>query len=423
MWYNPRTPPALPPRSPKRPDHTRLPSPPLLPPRPVSYLPYRPAGAEQWDSSPLQWTHGDQRRQSVPVSSDSGGLNASQSLRRKPVGSDALRPSLPPRPYTSSPPVKEPTRPRSYVSPDSMYRSYAPPTPPSPPVATERPPPAPYVRPESAFQGYVPLSPPTVKERPRSVSCVSPESAYASPVSYAPPSPPNEIPVRPVSRVPSPRWSMAPSPPAEAPATMIPRAPSPRWSFAPSELDAAESSSVPPTPSDGDELVNDIDEMLSELEVSSAGWDGSGPSPDDLDHRRPSLKVTHCPDDDEPSPIKVLPLSPPAVPPKLPLAGDDAPETDTTACLAAPMTYAFPATWYQHPDMPAVWVCAGCFGRHLAGTKFDPQFEGRAYDDGRPRGCWFSRERVLDVLLPRAMATGFFQPVVEYLNEAAMGRT
>ncbi|KAF3354648.1 hypothetical protein VdG1_07438 [Verticillium dahliae VDG1] len=91
MWYNPRTPPALPPRSPKRPDQTGLPSPPLLPPRPVSYMPYRPAGPEQWDTSPLQWAYGNQRRQSVPAGapvSSNNSMDTSQTLRRKPVGAE-----------------------------------------------------------------------------------------------------------------------------------------------------------------------------------------------------------------------------------------------------------------------------------------------------------------------------------------------
>ncbi|KAF3354647.1 hypothetical protein VdG1_07437 [Verticillium dahliae VDG1] len=205
-----------------------------------------------------------------------------------------------------------------------------------------------------------------------------------------------------------------PSPPAEPPATAAPRAPSPRWSLAPSELDGGESSPSPAPalepPLERDELVDDIDELLSELEISSAGWNGSDPSIDSLDHRRLSLKITHYPDDyAEPSPpVDILPLSPPA--------------TDTTACLAAPMTYAFPATWYSHPDMPGVWVCAGCFGRHLAGTKFDPQFDGRAYNDGRPRACWFGGDRVVYELLPRALATGFLQPLIDHLNEVATPR-
>ncbi|KAM0327208.1 hypothetical protein ACHAQA_006341 [Verticillium albo-atrum] len=337
LWPNPRTPPALPPRSPKRPEYqnTGLPSPPLLPPRPVSYVPYRPAGAvpEQWDTSPLQWTHGDQRRQSVP----SSGVNGvSRSLRRKPVG-DPVRPSLPPRPYTSSP---------------------------------------------------------VAKEIPRPVSYVSPVSEFASPTCYAPPSPPAETPVR----------------------TAL-GAPSPRWSWAPSELDAAES--VPPPPYERDELVDDIDEMLSELEVSSAGWDDSELSIDGdptsvLAATYPELIV---------SPIEIPPLSPPAVPPKLPLFAPAAPcdgiEKGTAACLAAPEAYAFPATWYRHPDMPGVWICAGCFARCLGGTKFDPQFEGRAYDDGSPRTCRFSTPRVVDVLLPHALATGFLQPLIEHLNEVS----
>ncbi|PNH53860.1 hypothetical protein VD0003_g3588 [Verticillium dahliae] len=44
-------------------------------------MPYRPAGPEQWDTSPLQWAHGNQRRQSVPAGAPRRSRTASTAAK------------------------------------------------------------------------------------------------------------------------------------------------------------------------------------------------------------------------------------------------------------------------------------------------------------------------------------------------------
>lgn len=88
-------------------------------------------------------------------------------------------------------------------------------------------------------------------------------------------------------------------------------------------------------------------------------------------------------------------------------------ETVAKECISSNVTFA--TTWYTHHRAPEFLICANCYENHIQGSRFEGEFKGTFWDDGKPRACGFNTTRIKDSLWKLPFTSGSLDKLVEYM--------
>ncbi|KAI0541432.1 hypothetical protein GGR58DRAFT_511007 [Xylaria digitata] len=107
--------------------------------------------------------------------------------------------------------------------------------------------------------------------------------------------------------------------------------------------------------------------------------------------------------------------SPGAQPPgaDIPATSPRQPQSAPKECISTNVTFA--STWYTHPRAPDFPICPNCHENHIRGSRFEGEFQGKFWDDGKSRACGFSSTRIKDSLWGLALSSGSLGDLIEYM--------